>query len=154
MANWIRTGDPRGFNKGCRSKFCEGSRVRQTPGEGGHIDRKVVEMIKTLVRKPFMIKTSKIYPKMTNNLYHFLDVSDWKLIGRITGLPWIFLVIPAPLSYCLQVKKKKNEQSNKKRRFESRFGWVYLFNDIKPGTKVGYGGPYMEGKGKSSAHMG
>ena len=34
MANGIRTGDPRGFNKGCSSKFREGSRVRQTPEEG------------------------------------------------------------------------------------------------------------------------
>ena len=34
MANGIRTGDPRGFNKGCSSKFLEGSRVRQTPEEG------------------------------------------------------------------------------------------------------------------------
>ena len=34
MANGIRTGDPRGFNKGHSSKFCEGSRVRQTPEEG------------------------------------------------------------------------------------------------------------------------
>ena len=34
MANGIRTGDPREFNKGRSSKFCEGSRVRQTPEEG------------------------------------------------------------------------------------------------------------------------
>ena len=34
MANEIRTGDPRGFNKGRSSKSCEGSRVRQTPEEG------------------------------------------------------------------------------------------------------------------------
>ena len=34
MANRIRTGDPRGFNKGRNSKFREGSRVRQTPEEG------------------------------------------------------------------------------------------------------------------------
>ena len=34
MANGIRTGDPRGFNKRRRSKFREGSRVRQTPEEG------------------------------------------------------------------------------------------------------------------------
>ena len=34
MANGIRTGDPHGFNKGCSSKFCEDSRVRQTPEEG------------------------------------------------------------------------------------------------------------------------
>ena len=34
MANGIRTGDPHGFNKGLSSKFCEGSRVQQTPEEG------------------------------------------------------------------------------------------------------------------------
>ena len=34
MANRIRGGDPRGFNKGRSSKFREGSRVRQTPEEG------------------------------------------------------------------------------------------------------------------------
>ena len=34
MANGIRTGNPRGFNKGRSSKFYEGSRVRQTPEEG------------------------------------------------------------------------------------------------------------------------
>ena len=33
MANGIRTGNPRGFNKGRSSKFREGSRVRQTPEE-------------------------------------------------------------------------------------------------------------------------
>ena len=31
MANGIRTGEPRGFNRGCSSKFREGSQVRQTP---------------------------------------------------------------------------------------------------------------------------
>ena len=34
MANGIRTGDPRGFNKGRSSKFHEGSRFRQKPEEG------------------------------------------------------------------------------------------------------------------------
>ena len=34
MTNGIKTGDPRGFNKGRSSKFCEGSRVPQTPKEG------------------------------------------------------------------------------------------------------------------------
>ena len=34
MANGIRTGDPRGFNKGRSLKFREGSQVRQTPEEG------------------------------------------------------------------------------------------------------------------------
>ena len=34
MANGIKTGDPRGFNKGRNSKFHVGSRFRQTPEEG------------------------------------------------------------------------------------------------------------------------
>ena len=33
MANGIRTGDRRGFNKGHSSKFREGSWLRQTPEE-------------------------------------------------------------------------------------------------------------------------
>ena len=39
MANGIRTGDPRGFNEGRSSKFCVGSRVRQTPEEGQRTNR-------------------------------------------------------------------------------------------------------------------
>ena len=34
MANGIRTGDSRGFNKGRTSKLHEGSQIRQTPEEG------------------------------------------------------------------------------------------------------------------------
>ena len=34
MANGIRTGDPRGFNKGRSLKFHVGSQVQQTPEEG------------------------------------------------------------------------------------------------------------------------
>ena len=34
MANGIRTGNPRVFNKGRSSKFREGSRVQYTPEEG------------------------------------------------------------------------------------------------------------------------
>ena len=37
MVNGIRTGDPRGFNKGRSSKFRVGSRVRQRPEEGWEI---------------------------------------------------------------------------------------------------------------------
>ncbi len=82
MVNGIKISDPCGLDKGCSSKFCEGSRVRQTPEEGqrtyplkccgnnnkdednnpktlknpgGHIGRNVVE-ITTIVRKPLMIK--------------------------------------------------------------------------------------------------
>ena len=39
MANGIRTGDPRGSNKGRSSKFREGSRVQQKPEEGGRTYR-------------------------------------------------------------------------------------------------------------------
>ena len=34
VANGIKTGDPRGFNKGRSSKFREGSRIHQTHKEG------------------------------------------------------------------------------------------------------------------------
>ena len=37
MASGIKTGNPRGFNKGHSSKFRVGSRVRQTPDEGRRI---------------------------------------------------------------------------------------------------------------------
>ena len=37
MAHGIRTGDPRGFNKGCSSKFHVSSQVQQTPEEGRRI---------------------------------------------------------------------------------------------------------------------
>ena len=39
MANGIRTGDPRGYNKGRNSKFRVGSRVRQTTEESWRIYR-------------------------------------------------------------------------------------------------------------------
>ena len=39
MANGIKTGDPRGFNKGRSSKFRVGFRVRQTSEEGRRIYR-------------------------------------------------------------------------------------------------------------------
>ena len=39
MTNGIRTGDPRGFNKGRNSKFREGSRVRQTPKRCGNSNK-------------------------------------------------------------------------------------------------------------------
>ena len=50
MANGIRTGDPRGFNKGRSSKFREGSRVRQTPEEGrcGNNNKDEDNSLKTL----------------------------------------------------------------------------------------------------------
>ena len=60
MVKWIRTGDPRGFNKGRSSKFREGFRVKKKhlKKDGGHIDWNVVEItikMKTIVRKPLVI---------------------------------------------------------------------------------------------------
>ena len=39
MVDGIRTGDPRGFNKGRSSKVRVGCRIRQTPREGRRIYR-------------------------------------------------------------------------------------------------------------------
>ena len=60
MANVIRTGDTRGFNKGRSSKFRVGSRVRQTPKKkaAGHIGSNAMEItieIKEIARKTLMI---------------------------------------------------------------------------------------------------
>ena len=61
MANRIRRSDPRGFNKGRRSKFREVPRFdKHLKKAGGHIGRNVMEItikINTIVRKPLMIKT-------------------------------------------------------------------------------------------------
>ena len=57
-ANGIRTGDPRGFNKGRSSKFSIDSRIRQRKA-GGHIGGNVVKVAiktKTIVQKLFMAK--------------------------------------------------------------------------------------------------
>ena len=71
MANRIRTGEHRGFNKGRSLKFREGSGVRQTPEEGqGHIGRIFVEItikMKTIVRKPLMIKFTKLRLRNLDN---------------------------------------------------------------------------------------
>ena len=61
MANGIRADDPCGFNKGHSLKFHVGSEFDKQPKKaGGYIGQKVVEItikIKTIVRKPLMIKT-------------------------------------------------------------------------------------------------
>ena len=68
MANGIRTGDPREFNKGRSSKFREGSRVQRTPEEGrrtyrpkscGNNNKNEDNSPKTLTDKknPSLIKT-------------------------------------------------------------------------------------------------
>ena len=65
MANGIRTGDPCGFNKRRSSKFCVGSRVRQTPEEGRRTKLakrggNTIKM-KTIVREALMINIQFFY---------------------------------------------------------------------------------------------
>ena len=57
MVNGIRKVDSRGFNKGRGSVKVPDKHQKK---EGGHIGRNVVEIeIKTIVRKPLMIKTNE-----------------------------------------------------------------------------------------------
>ena len=74
MANRIRTGDPRGFNKGRCSKFREGSQVRQTPEEGrrtyrpkccGNKNKDEDNSPKTLNDKKNTLEEFKIYQLIT-----------------------------------------------------------------------------------------
>ena len=64
MANGIRTGDPRGFNKGRSSKSVKVPEFdKHLKKAGGHIGRNVVEMtikMKAIVRKPLIIKIIKL----------------------------------------------------------------------------------------------
>ena len=88
MANGIRTGDPRGFNKGHSSKFCVGSQVWQIPEEGwrtyqlkrcGNNNKDEDNSLKTLNEK------NDLYPYPTNLNFFWLIRKlcfDSKLIGK------------------------------------------------------------------------
>ena len=77
MANGIWTGDPRGFNKGCSSKFREGSRVRQKPEEGRRTYRpKRCEnnnKDEDNSPKPLLIKINKLCLRNLDNFNGFFD---------------------------------------------------------------------------------
>ena len=110
MANGIRIGDPRGFNKERSSKFCEGSRVRQTheegrkiyrPKRGGNNNKDEDNSLKTLNDKQTAslqrIKTASLQRKNTRDI----KLSDgealvmlelWRM-QSITTLP----SLPGPL---------------------------------------------------------
>ncbi len=66
MANRIRTGDPRGFNKGRSSKSVKVPEFdKHLKKAGGHIGRNVIEItikMKTIVRKPLMMKMNGYVP--------------------------------------------------------------------------------------------
>ena len=67
------------FNKGCSSKLREGSRVWQTPEEGRRTYRSkrcgnTIKM-KTIVRKPLMIKINKLRLRNLDNFYYSILIS-------------------------------------------------------------------------------
>ena len=67
MANGIRIGDPRGFNKGRTSMFREGSRVRQTPEKGRKTYRCGNNNKDEIIEKPLMIKIIKLRLRNLDN---------------------------------------------------------------------------------------
>ena len=87
MANGIRTGDPREFNKGRRSKFRVGSRVRQTPEE----DRRTYlpklcennNKDEDNCRKPLMIKIIKLHLKNSDREFNMFEF-------RVFLLDWLY----------------------------------------------------------------
>ena len=70
MANGIRTGDPRGYNKRRSSKFREGTRVRQTPEEGRRTYRPK--------RCGNNNKDEDNSPKTLNDKNHNIHTAIWK----------------------------------------------------------------------------
>ena len=68
MANGIRTGVRRGFNKGRTSKFRVGSRVRQTPeeGRGTYRPKHLGNTNKDEDNSPVMIKIIKLLRNSDN----------------------------------------------------------------------------------------
>ena len=71
MANGIRTGDPRGFNK-VRSSVKVPEFDKHLKKAGGHIGRNIVEItikMTTIVRKPLMIKVIKLGLRNLDNFY-------------------------------------------------------------------------------------
>ena len=104
MANGIRTGDHRGFNKGRSSKFREGSRVRQTPEEGrgtywlircGNSNKDEDNSPKNFNDKKFCtkennnIKNNKLSKKKKENfgLVWFYGISTF--VGYLTPNPFL-----------------------------------------------------------------
>ena len=79
MANGTRTGDPHGFSKGRGLKFCEGSRVRQTPEEGwrtywtkfcGNNNKYEDNSPKTLNDKNHQASSQKFSRELYVNIYY------------------------------------------------------------------------------------
>ena len=87
MANWIRTGDPHGFNKGRSSKFREGSRVWQSPEEGqrtywpkhcGNNNKDEDNSPKTLNDKNQQASSQKFRQLISNLSFDFYISKLWK----------------------------------------------------------------------------
>ena len=71
MANGIRTGDPRGLKKDIvRSSVKVPEFDKHLKKTGGHIGRNVVEItikMKTIVRKPLMMKITLLHFRILDN---------------------------------------------------------------------------------------
>ena len=86
MANGIRTGDPRGFNEGRRSKFRVGSRVRQTPEKDrmtyrpkrcGNNNKDEANTPKTLNEKNSLVKFSFFQWSSWMSSSNFVSPVSW-----------------------------------------------------------------------------
>ena len=96
MANGIRTDDPRGFNKGRSSKFCEGSRVQQTPEESrrtyrlkrcGNNNKDEDNSPKTLNDKNQQASSQKFRQLVSNNYSYLITICL-----QLYGLKYSYLI--------------------------------------------------------------
>ena len=102
MANEIRTGDNRVFNKGRSSKFHEVPEFdKHLKKAGGYIGRNVVEItikeMKIIVRKPLMIKIIKLRLRNLDNQYAIHIQSISQLIFNI------FIPLRIPNTYSMHL---------------------------------------------------
>ena len=100
MANGIRTGDPRGFNKGRSSKFREDSLVRQTPEEGrrtyrpkrcGNNNKDEDNSPKNLNDKNQQASSQKFRQPIFN--YLLTDIKQFLNNISITKLTFLFYIV-------------------------------------------------------------
>ena len=107
MANRIRIGDPRGFNKGRSSKFREGSQIRQTPEEGrrtyrpkrcGNNNKDEDNSSKTS-----MIKINKLHLRNLDNLLFLLIIIK---SGRLAEIRRPVCMSKSKGSFCFSFSKR------------------------------------------------
>ena len=97
MANGIRTGDPRGSNKGRNSRFREGSRVQQTPEDGRRIYRPK--------RCGNNNKDENNSPKTLNNINHQASSQKFRQLIYILCM-WVYVLFCLIAHYPTWVNSK------------------------------------------------